>query len=125
MAEEKIRISIIDFLPFYGKLEAGKDKNDTPVYYGDTVKYNDENWFIAYRYGSPMLKQVGMMAMISSPKYEVGDFYNVERQNIIGAGPDWLLIGNDNDPIIQKAKKLLCNNLQQLYNGKENHSTDK
>lgn len=106
MSDEKLRISIIDFMPFYGKVSAGKDKDGTEVFYGDMVKYNDENWFIAYRYGKPMLKQVGMMAMIGSPKFEKGDFYNCERQNILGAGPDWLIIGYESDPFIQKIKQL-------------------
>jgi len=111
MDEIKFRVSIIDFMPFYMKVEAGKDKNGVPVFYGDMVKYNDENWFIGYRYGEPMLKQVGMMAMIGSPKYKEGDFYNCERQNIFGAGPDWLIIGYESDLFIQKIK--------QLVNGKE------
>lgn len=104
---EKVRISVIDFMPFYNKVEAGKDKNGITVYYGDTVKYNDENWLIGYRYGHAMLKQIGMMAMISSEKYKDGDFSNVERQNIMSSGQDWLIIGYDNDPFIQTIQALM------------------
>ena len=107
MSEEKVRISVIDFIPFYGKLEAGKDKTGETVYYGDTVKYNNDNWIVGYRYGSPILKQIGMMAMISNDKYKVGDFSNVEKQNIMSAGQDWLIIGYDNDPLINKAQDLM------------------
>jgi hypothetical protein len=107
MSEEKVRISVIDFMPLFGKVEAGKDKNGTPVYYGDTVSYNNENFLIAYRYGDPMLKQIGMMAMIGSPKYKEGDFYNTVRQNIMTAGMDWLIIGYENDPFIEKVQALM------------------
>jgi hypothetical protein len=107
MSEEKVRVSVIDFMPLYGKVMVGKDKNGVTVHYGDTVKYNNENWLIAYRYGNPMLKQIGMMAMIGNEKFKEGDFSNVERQDIFAAGPDWLIIGYENDPLIEKVQSLL------------------
>lgn len=107
MSEQKFRINIIDFLPFHGRLEAGKDKNGEIVYYGDTVKYNNSNHFVAYRYGSNFLKQVGIWAMIGSARYDKGDFYNCEKQNIIAAGDDWLIIGYNNEPVYDKLKEVL------------------
>lgn len=91
---DKFRISIIDFLPENGKHEVGTDKNGNPVHLGDMISYNGEdNWFVAYRYGNVLLKQVGMMAMIG-----LKDFGEVEKVNSIGAGNDWLIIGNKEDP---------------------------
>lgn len=107
MSEEKVRISVIDFIPYYGKVEAGKDKNGEPVYYGDTVMYNNENWLLVYRYGNPMLKQIGMIAMIGNEKFKQGDFYGVQRQNIMTAGQDWLIIGYNNDPFIESIQTLM------------------
>jgi hypothetical protein len=107
MSKEKFRISIIDFMPEYMKHEVGKDKDGTPVHLGDMVKYNGkENWFLGYRYGEYMLKQVGMMAMIGSTKYKDGDFSNVERLNVFGAGPDYLIIIYTDDPIYEKLKHI-------------------
>lgn len=105
MEKQKFRISIIDFMPEYMKHPVGKDKNGTTVHFGDMVEYNGEkNWFVAYRYGNIMLKQVGMMAMIGNTKYKDGDFSNVERQNVFGAGTDYLLIGYTDDPLYEKIK---------------------
>lgn len=103
--KEKFRISIIDFMPEFRKHKVGVDKNGADVHFGDMVEYNGEkNWFVAYRYGKIMLKQVGMMAMIGSTKYETGDFSNVERTNVFGAGTDWLIIGYTEDPLYEKLK---------------------
>jgi len=67
------------------------------------VEYNGEkNWFVAYRYGTVMLKQVGMMAMIG-----LKDFSNVEKLNVFGAGNDWLIIAENNDPMFDKLKHLI------------------
>lgn len=89
-----------------GKHEVGKDKNGNTVCLGDMVNYNgDKNWFVGYRYGEVMLKQVGMMAMIGSKGFKTGDFSNVEKlMNTIGAGTDWLIIGYTDDPLYQKVK---------------------
>lgn len=99
----KFRISIIDFMLENGKHEVGTDKNGTKVCLGDMVEYNgDQNWFVAYRYGTVMLKQVGMMAMIG-----LKDFSNVEKLNVFGAGNDWLIIAENNDPMFDKLKHLI------------------
>ena len=101
---EKFRISIIDFMSENGKHEVGTDKKGTKVFLGDMVEYNGEkNWFVAYRYGKVMLKQVGMMAMIG-----LKDFSNVEKLNVFGAGTDWLIIAENNDPMYDKLKHLIC-----------------
>lgn len=100
---EKFRISIIDFMVEKGKHEVGTDKNGTKVYLGDMVERNGEkNWFVAYRYGKVMLKQVGMMAMIG-----LKDFSSVEKLNVFGAGSDWLIIANNDDPMYDKLKHLI------------------
>ena len=100
---EKFKISIIDFMLENGKHQVGTDKNGTKVCLGDMVEYNGEkNWFVAYSYGNVMLKQVGMMAMIG-----LKDFSNVEKLNVFGAGNDWLIIANNNDPIYDKVKHLI------------------
>lgn len=58
MEQQKIKISVIDFLPEQGKHKIGhKDKNGNELHIGDTVSYNDENWIIVYRYGKYLLKK--------------------------------------------------------------------
>jgi len=100
---KKFKISIIDFMLENGKHEVGTDKNGTKVCLGDMVEYNGEkNWFVAYRYGTVMLKQVGMIAMIG-----LKDFSNVEKLNVFGAGNDWLIIAENNDPMFDKLKHLI------------------
>ena len=108
MEKEKIRISIIDFMVENGKHKVGTDKNGIDVCLGDVVKHsNEENWFIGYRYGHFVLKQVGMMAMISSEDFDAGDFSSIEKMNIFGAGPDWLIIGYTDEPLFEKLKDFI------------------
>lgn len=105
--KQKFRISIIDFMPEFRKHKVGKDKNDVDVHFGDMVEYNgDKNWFVGYRYGEIMLKQVGMMAMIGSKGFKTGDFSNVERTNVFGSGEDWLIIGYTDDLLYEKLKHI-------------------
>lgn len=107
MEKEKFKVSIIDFLPHYKTIEVGKYADGTPVCLGDCVKYNNEdNWFVVYRYGRVMLKQVGMIAMIGLNGFEEGDFSRVEKTNICGAGTDWLIIGYTDEPLYDKIKML-------------------
>lgn len=103
---EKFRISIVDFLLEHGKHEVGTDKDGEKVCFGDLVERNGEkNWFVSYRYGKVMLKQVGMMAMIGSDKFDKGDFSAVTKvKNTIASGTDWLIIGYTNDPLYEKVK---------------------
>jgi len=100
----KVRVSIIDFLPFHEKFQVGIDGDGEPIFYGDMIEYNGEkNWFLGYRYGTPMLKQVGMMAMISSEKFKNGDFSSIKKvKNTIGAGNDYLIIGMSTEPFIEQ-----------------------
>lgn len=108
MEKEKFRISIIDFMLENGKHEVGKDKNGVKVCFGDVVEYNGEkNWFVVYRYGKIMLKQVGMMAMIGSDSFDKGDFSCVEKMKVFGAGNDWLIIGYIDEPMYEKVKHLI------------------
>lgn len=108
MKSEKIRITIIDFLPHYKKLEVGKYEDGDPACIGDCVKYNNEdNWFIVYRYGDIMLKQIGMMAMVGLQNFDKGDFSKVEKTNIVGAGNDWIYIGYPHEPMYDKIKILM------------------
>ena len=103
MEKEKFRISIIDFMLENGKHKAGIDKNGTQVFLGDMVKYNGEdNWFVVYRYGKILLKQVGMMAMIG-----LKDFSTIEKLNVFGAGTDWAIIGYTDEPMYDKLKHLI------------------
>jgi len=100
---KKFRISIIDFMRENGKHEAGVDKEGTKLFLGDMVEYNGEqNWFVAYRYGQVMLKQVGQMAMIV-----LNDSTNATKVNVFGAGTDWLIIAETHDPIYDKVKHLV------------------
>lgn len=95
-------------MPQNGKFEVGKDKSGTPVCLGDMVEKNgDKNWFVGYRYGKIMLKRPGMMAMISSDAFDNGDFSSVEKLNVFGAGQDWLIIGNEDDPFIIKINEVI------------------
>ena len=99
---EKFKISIIDFMLENGKHEVGTDKNGNKVCLGDMVNYNEEkNWFVVYRYGEILLKQVGMMAMIG-----LKDFSSVEKLNVFGSGTDWLIIGMQDEPLYEKVKHL-------------------
>ena len=105
MVKDKFKISIIDFMPHYKKIEVGKYKDGSPACLGDCVRYNNEdNWFIVYRYGKIMLKQVGMIAMIGQDNFDEGDFSRVEKTNIFGAGQDWLIIGYTDEPMYDKLK---------------------
>lgn len=107
MEKEKFKISIINFMPQYKKFEIGKYEDGSPACLGDCVKYNNSGtWFIAYRYGKIMLKQVGMMAMIGQENFDEGDFSRVEKTNIFGAGIDWLIVGYSDEPIYKKLKVL-------------------
>lgn len=108
MDKEKFKISIIDFMPHFKKVEVGKYKDGSPVYLGDCVKRDNEGvWFVSYRYGKIMLKQVGMMAMIGSENFDKGDFSSVEKTNIFGAGQDWLIIGYVDEPMYDNIKQFL------------------
>lgn len=101
-SDKKIQISIIDFMLQHGKYPVGKDSKGETVCYGDMVRKNNENWFVAYRYGKIMLKQVGFMAMLTNEGFEKGDFSSVEKLNVFGAGSDWLIIGYTDEPFIKK-----------------------
>ncbi len=106
--KQRFKISIIDFIVENGKHEVGKDKLGNTVCLGDLVKYNNEdNWFIVYRYGNILLKQVGMIAMIGSIHFVSGDFSNVEKQNAFASGVDWLAIGYEDEPFYEKVKHLV------------------
>jgi hypothetical protein len=104
---EKFRISIIDFLPQYGRFDVGKYEDGANACLGDMVERNGEKWFIAYRYGKVMLKQIGMMAMIGNESFDAGDFSSVKKLNIIGAGEDWLIIGYTNEPMYGRLKSII------------------
>lgn len=106
MERQKFRIGIIDFMPNFKKVEVGKYEDGTPACLGDTVKHNGEDWFIAYRYGDVMLKQVGMMAMIGMEEFKQGDFSRVEKTNIFGAGSDWLIIGYTDELMYERLKDI-------------------
>jgi hypothetical protein len=98
----KFRISIIDFMLENGKHEVSKDVDGDPLCLGDMVEYQgDKSWFAAYRYGLVLLKQVGMMAMIGT------DLTKLKKQNIFGAGSDWLIIGYTDEPFFEKVKHLV------------------
>lgn len=107
MEQEKFKISIIDFLPNTKKVKVGKYEDGTPAYLGDVVKHGEDNWFIVYRYGNVLIKQIGMWAMLGLDGFKNGDFSRVEKTNIIGAGNDWLVIGYIDEPMYEKLKPLL------------------
>jgi len=109
MENKKFKISIIDFMPHFKTIEVGKYEDGSPAYIGDCVRYNDlDNWFIAYRYGKIVLKQVGMMAMISLIDFEKGDFSRVDKTNIFGAGQDWLAIGYTDESMYERLKPYIA-----------------
>jgi len=107
MENEKFKISIIDFMPHHKEVEVGKYKDGTTAYLGDCVMYNNEKWLIVYRYGDIMLKQIGMMAMISIKGFENGDFSKVEKTNVFLSGNDWLIIGYKDEELYQTIKNLI------------------
>lgn len=99
---QKVRISIIDFLPEFRKHPIGEtDKNGTVIHYGDTVSTDGQNFFVAYRYGKTVLKQPETAHHIG-----ISDYSRVEVTNICGAAMDYLIIGYDNEPFIQECLKL-------------------
>ena len=101
--EKKFKITIVDFLSEHGKHLVGTDKNDNDIFVGDMVIYNGEkNWFVAYRYGTFVIKQVGMWAMI-----DLSDWSVVEKQNVFGSGSDNLIVGFVNEPFYEKVKHLV------------------
>lgn len=106
MEKQKFRISIIDFMPNFKKVDVGKYKDDTLACLGDIVNYNNENWFVVYRYGDVLIKQVGMWAMIGQEGFKTGDFSKVEKTNIFGAGDDWLIIGYTDEPMYERIKDI-------------------
>ena len=94
-------------MPHFKKIPVGKYSDGNDAYLGDVVNYNEEsNWFIGYRYGEIMLKQVGMMAMIGLVGFKEGDFSKVKKTNIFGAGVDWLIVGYSDEPIFDKIKNV-------------------
>lgn len=100
--QEKLRVSVIDFLPHHGKLSChAHDKNNLPLFYGDTVKHFEKQWIVAYRYGKPMLKQIGTLFSL------ICDLSTVEKlPTVFTAGEDWLLIGYADEPIWNEVRKL-------------------
>ena len=106
MDKQKFRIGMIDFMPSFKTVEVGKYADGTAACLGDIVEYNDENWFIVYRYGSVLLKQVGMMAMIEQAGFQDGDFSRVGKTNICGAGSYWLVIGYTDEPMYARLKDI-------------------
>lgn len=108
MEREKFKISIIDFMPHYKKVEVGKYNDGSAVCIGDCVKYkNQENWLVSYRYGKIVLKQIGMMAMVSLDGFDKGDFSRVEKTNTFLSGVDWLIIGYVDEPMYDQFNSLL------------------
>jgi hypothetical protein len=102
MDKQKIRISIIDFLPEFRKHPTGKtDCNGKDICYGDIVKLRDQTHFVSYRYGNICLKQPGTIHTIN-----LTDYSQVEVTNICGAAQDYLIIGYDDEPFIQELQKL-------------------
>lgn len=96
MEPQKVKISIIDFLPKFKEYKTGKtDINGKGICYGDTVSYRGENHFVAYRYGMTCLKQPFTAHTLNPTDWSV-----VEVTNICGAAQDWLIIGYDNEPFI-------------------------
>lgn len=106
MEEQKFKISIIDFMPHFKKFKVGKYEDGTPAFLGDVVEHDGEKWFISYRYGKILIKQVGMMAMLGMKGFKKGDFSMVKKTNIFGAGNDWLIIGYTNEQMFEKLKPL-------------------
>lgn len=102
MENQKVKISIIDFMPEFRKHSIGStDINGKDICYGDTIAYNGQNHFMAYRYGRPTLKQPFTAHTINP-----ADWSKVEVTNIFGAAQDYLIIGYDNEPFIQELLKL-------------------
>lgn len=103
MSKEKIRISVIDFIPEHGEHQIGHvDSNGDQLHIGDTVEYNSQNWIIVYRYRTYMLKQIGLMAMIG-----LTDWTKITKVNQLTAGPDWLIIGYEDDPLFENLSEFL------------------
>lgn len=101
--QPKFKITIIDFMLENGKHFVGKDKNNNNIYVGDMVIYNGEtNWFVAYRYGEFVIKQVGVWFMVIPSNWSI-----VEKQNVIGSGPDYLIIGYVDEPFYEKIKHVI------------------
>lgn len=102
MEKQKVKISIIDFMPEFKNHKTGEvDSKGLDIHYGDTVEYNGKNHFVSYRYGKVCLKQPDTIHTVI-----LGDYSKVTVQNIFGAAMDYLIIGYDDEPFIQELLKL-------------------
>ena len=102
MAYKKTKVSITDFIPYYGQVPIGKkDKNEEDLFVGDVVKYNKQDWIIGYRYGSFMLKQPHNMAMIG-----LANWSSVEKTSTVMGAEDYLIIGYENEDFIKEINLL-------------------
>lgn len=96
--KEKYKISATDFLPEWEKHPTGDiDVNGKEICYGHAVKHNNEIHYVGYRYGYKALKQPFTMHTLSP-----SDWSKLEVTNTVGAFADYLIIGYNDEPFIQK-----------------------
>lgn len=101
VVKKKTQISVVDFLPYYGKYPVGvKDKNGKDICYGHTVLHQGERHLVGYRYETTMLKIPHTIFYT-----ELKGQHNVEILNIVTAAEEYLIIGYDYEPFIQKLAK--------------------
>lgn len=97
----KFKITMVDFIPEQGKHEAGKDKNGEPIFLGDLVSIEGQEYFVVYRYGNFMFKQPNTMhCIIPNAKIPVIKVKNV----VASALSEHVAIGYTNEPLYEKLR---------------------
>lgn len=102
MSKEKFRISVIDFLPMYGKMESDqKDENGNPLCVGDAIDRNGSKMLIGYRYGLfVLLPPIFGMSYVSCPAGSM----HTKLNEVVAAPGIWLIIGYTDEPFYEKVR---------------------
>ena len=103
--EDKFKVSVIDALEYHGKISCGwKDKNNEPLFVGDTVDNGSGKYLVGYRYGEFVL-----LPMMASCYIGVKDGSNLTKLNEITATTgQWLIIGYVSEPFFEELKAIMA-----------------
>lgn len=100
---DKVRLTATDFIPLYEKCPIGRvDKNGKQICYGHTVRYQDQEFQVVYRYGTPMLKKPFEIACLVIAAYE-----QTEVLSRVTGGPFFVVVGHDDEQFIKDLALIL------------------